>query len=159
MTNFNPNTKHIIDCKPLNEEVITRLRGISLAQKYRTLWPRLFPFKDLPQSNLHLDNYSEVENNLSQFNHILSKIGMRQGMSHRNFSTDYSEEISYNTLYNQTNSRNLIHLNDQLEDKIIPESKYFKDSKFEQITNTRVFKNEPELTFFGTISMKPSIEK
>lgn len=75
------------------------------------------------------------------------------------FGIDTSDSITYESLYNESEAQNLKSLSDQVQNSTIPKSTYYKDFDHATFIPSKKFKNEPELIFFGTISMKPGIDK
>ena len=59
MNRFGPDTKHIIDCRDINEEVITRINAYKLTQRYNIACSRLFPIHDVMLKS-HLEDKKEL---------------------------------------------------------------------------------------------------
>ena len=162
MTKFGPKATHIIDCRQLNPDIISRVKAVELAYKYQQICPRLFPLIKLNTKDKlgHLDALEELTNIFGEnINFIIPTIGMEYALSPKEVGPKYNEEINHLSLYNDINYGQLNQLSQLVKNKLILESKYFDNDKFDEIIPEKVFSNEPELTFYGTISMKPGINK
>jgi len=59
MKKFGPDVNHVIDCRELNTEKITRHKAMILSRQYHTACPRLFPLAptnlvDYKEMNFHI---------------------------------------------------------------------------------------------------------
>lgn len=76
MRKFGPNVKHIIDCRELNTEKITRFKAMILSRQYNTVCPRLYPLQ-----SLNLIDYQKLNSHLigdvfKDFNFFIAEPGL-----------------------------------------------------------------------------------
>lgn len=75
MNRFGSNVKHIIDCKGVNEELVTRVKSMRLSYRYRKAAPHLFPLADFNLLQNTEERKKMMEEKFSQFNVIESVPG------------------------------------------------------------------------------------
>ena len=74
MKKFGNSVKHLIDWRDLNNEVYSRHKAVVLTNRYKGLWPRLFPTKDLIAADVFNQNYPQIKDKLKEFSVEFPKI-------------------------------------------------------------------------------------
>ncbi|CAI2384760.1 unnamed protein product [Moneuplotes crassus] len=156
MKKFGPGVKHVIDCRDLNAERIVRYKAMNLSLKYHTICSRLYPLAAFNLIDFYKANYHKVEDSLKEFDVIMAESGLRVELYPAK-----SAGVFYDDVIKPE------HMEDEEEKKITEgiltqneetkaNSEFLKDLDIDAIIPEKKFKNEPEILFCGTISMKPT---
>lgn len=127
-----------------------------LSRQYHSICPRLYPLAPLNLIDYNQNNLSVIEDNLKEFNVIFAESGLNIQLYPEKSSGVFNHEVIKHS-----------HLENEEESKIIEEillkneekksnSEILKNLEIENIIPEKKFKNEPEILFCGTISMKPT---
>ena len=159
MNEFDKDTVHIVDWFEFNQNINPRTESIKLANKYKTVCPKLFPIQ-FPEKYDNKDRIPEsIKDNLSNFNYVLAQNSMQYPL--------YPEErqiFSYRGILKHTKDLDdlkvtLDTMRNHVQNEIIPKSYYLNKFDYDKIVPEKKFKNEPEILFLGTCSTKPNIFK
>jgi hypothetical protein len=156
MKKFGGNVKHIIDCRELNTEKITKHKAMILSRQYNTVCPRLYPLAapnliDYKEKNMHI-----IEKHLEGLNFTISEPGVRHELYPAKCAGVFEEDmITHETFTNPEEVKLLAEIQEKTT-SVFQTNENLKDVDFHTIEPTKVFKNEPEIFFTGTISMKPT---
>jgi len=156
MRKFGPNVNHVIDCKALNTEVLTKWKAMTLSNQYHQICPRLYPLATLNLLDFNTMNYPQVEENLKDFKITFAKSGLNIELYPAKSSGIFeSDVITPQNLQNEEDLKNTEFLLAKNEE-IVQNSTLLKDLDINNVYPEVKFKNEPEVFFLGTISMKPT---
>lgn len=156
MRKFGPNVNHVIDCKDLNTERITRFKAMILSRQYQNVCPRLYPLASLNLIDHRKNNLAKIEENLKEFKTTFAESGINIELYPPKSSGTFTHEvIKQSHLENEEEQKVIDKILDKNEEKK-SSSEILKNFDIENIIPEKKFKNEPEILFCGTISMKPT---
>lgn len=156
MRKFGPNVKHIIDCRELNTEKITRYKAMKLSRQYNTVCSRLYPLSPLNLIDYQKMNAHLVEDVLKDFNVSIAESGLNIELYPAKCAGVYDTDVITHHTYCNPEDQTLLDDIDSKTSEVLQNSELLKDTDINTIVPEVSFNNEPELFFMGTISMKPT---
>lgn len=161
MKDFGDEPVHIIDCKLLNSKVWGRPTALELALTYQSWWERLYPIAEKVDFDYKSLYINEISENLKNFNYILSESELKCTLFPESKTNmfNYTEVKSNGSIFNDALRQKREFIKSEVVKKAQDSNEELKDFDIDNYLPERKFKNEPEILFLGTISMKPGLQR